>query len=81
MTTGCGDVAEQCAAAATGARTPGGYDLRALGASLDETVAALSLPVADPVWPAATVSFHARTHVCRPRQAGDRAVLEGKIEE
>ena len=50
--------------------TEGGYDLQALAASLDQTVEALSAPVAEPVWPAATVaSTRGRASAARVKEA------------
>jgi acetoin utilization deacetylase AcuC-like enzyme len=51
MTMALRGVAEECCRGRVVAVTEGGYDLRALGASLDCAIAALHAPFAPPEWP------------------------------
>ena len=70
MTMGLRRVAEDVCRGRMALVTEGGYDLQALAASLDQTIHALTAPLADPVWPAATVaSTRGRTSVDRVKQA------------
>jgi acetoin utilization deacetylase AcuC-like enzyme len=73
MTMGLRQVAEDVCRGRMAVVTEGGYDLQALAASIDQTVKALAAPLADPVWPAATVasaaSSRGRTSVERVKQA------------
>ncbi len=70
MTMGLRRVAEDVCRGRMALVTEGGYDLQALAASLDQTVKALAAPLAEPVWPAATVaSTRGRTSVDRVKQA------------
>ncbi len=70
MTMGLRRVAEDVCRGRMALVTEGGYDLQALAASLDQTIKALVAPLAEPVWPAATVaSSRGRTSVDRVKQA------------
>ena len=70
MTMGLRRVAEDVCRGRMALVTEGGYDLQALAASLDQTIHALTVPLAEPVWPAATVaSTRGRTSVDRVKQA------------
>jgi acetoin utilization deacetylase AcuC-like enzyme len=70
MTMGLRRVAEEVCRGRMALVTEGGYDLEALAASLDQTIKALVAPLADPVWPAATVvSTRGRTSVDRVKEA------------
>ena len=70
MTMGLRRVAEDVCRGRMALVTEGGYDLQALAASLDQTINALVAPLAEPVWPAATVaSSRGRTSVDRVKQA------------
>jgi len=70
MTMGLRRVAEDVCRGRMALVTEGGYDLQALAASLDQTIHALTVPLAEPVWPAATAaSTRGRTSVDRVKQA------------
>jgi acetoin utilization deacetylase AcuC-like enzyme len=70
MTMGLRRVAEDVCRGRMALVTEGGYDLQALAASLDQTIKALGAPLAEPVWPAATVtSSRGRTSVDRVKRA------------
>ncbi len=70
MTMGLRRVAEETCSGRMALVTEGGYDLQALAASLDETVNALVGPLAEPVWPEATLaSGRGRTAVDRVKKA------------
>jgi acetoin utilization deacetylase AcuC-like enzyme len=70
MTMGLRGVAEEACGGRMALVTEGGYDLRALAASLDETVKALVAPLEEPAWPDATLaSARGRTAVDRVKKA------------
>jgi acetoin utilization deacetylase AcuC-like enzyme len=70
MTMALRQVAEECCRGRVVAVTEGGYDLQALGASLDAAIEALASPAADPKWPASAVApTRGRASVAATRRA------------
>jgi acetoin utilization deacetylase AcuC-like enzyme len=70
MTLALRQVADECAEGRLVAVTEGGYDLQALGDSLDAVVASLSGPAAAPGWPASGVaSSRGRNGAARAKRA------------
>ena len=56
MTSELGRLAEECCQGRMALVTEGGYDLRALAASLDAVVKVLASPISEPQWPKSDVA-------------------------
>jgi acetoin utilization deacetylase AcuC-like enzyme len=73
MTMGLRAVAEDCCRGRIVAVTEGGYDLQALAASLNATIAALHGPLAAPDWPSSGIASRRGTETVAQARAALRA--------
>jgi acetoin utilization deacetylase AcuC-like enzyme len=73
MTMALRQVAEQCCRGRVVVLTEGGYDLKALAASLNATIEALHGPLAAPAWPSSGITSNRGAQTVRDTQAALRA--------
>jgi acetoin utilization deacetylase AcuC-like enzyme len=73
MTMALREVAEQCCRGRVVVLTEGGYDLKALAASLNATIEALHGPLAAPEWPSSGIASTRGSQTVRETQAALRA--------
>jgi len=73
MTMALRQVAEQCCRGRVVVLTEGGYDLKALAASLNATIEALHGPLAPPAWPSSGITSNRGAQAVRDTQAALRA--------